>query len=314
MKDFKGFVDRARGLVKRVRICGNDGKNGYAYSPRTKRILKSLYEGFAVRWDHLAPGQGGSRTGFAVIRNVTDDPDGMRGDLQLFYPEGTEEQRFLGLCEQNARGIGLSHHILAHKAALKRQGATTLVDTDDPKHIKLASVDLVEEPSTNHSIFEGTQLMTVEGYQHIFEQEEAPADGYALLSQAMAAFQASGDTDMATKIHKLLKPQAKEEAAPASPAEAAPEEMKEQAQTPEGFVAISESALDRLAKSLNVKPTASLKKLLAKGSLEDALEILESLKAPAPAPGKQTTNQPRPNGKAEVVPNTVEARKARYAS
>lgn len=306
-------VDREKGIVQGAKLLGPRGKiNPYVYTQRSLDSLAKIYEGHVCKWDHLYPhSKGTSRASFCVIRNTRSTPEGIYGDLHLFHPQGDEEQRFLGICEQNAKGVGFSHNVDVADEYMKPSGKKIVVDILDPNKVILNSVDLVENPSTVNSIFEQSGGNMVPGYTQIFEQEDAPADGYALLSQAMAAFQSAGDTDMATKIHKLLKPAAKEEtpAAPEAPGEEKP--VMEQGQKPAGYTTITEQTLDLLSKTMGVKLGAELREVVLGLPVDKAVRILESQKPAQSA--RNPINQPRAPQGTPAVPTKKEELAARYA-
>lgn len=306
-------VDREKGIVYKVRICGPKSANGWIYPKHSRGILKDLYEGFTVKWDHLFPGQksSSSRQAFAVIKNVVNEDAGTYGDMYLFHPNGSEEQRFLGAAEQGAKGIGLSHHVQAHKEALKKnQDGTVIVDLKSKDQVRLMSIDLVENPATGTSIFESEAHMA-EGLVTITEQDAEATDWKQMMAAAAAAAIASGDPDahdLGMKVLKLLKPKAQEEATDEGGDPEYKEPGMESTQTtPKGFVSITESTLDKIAKGYGVKLTPALKKAALALPMEAAIEILESMK-----PVKTTINQHRKTEQKMGVPSTLEERKARY--
>src|SRR5690606_11438363 len=81
-------VDRDNRVIRGVKILGRTSRNGYEYSDRALREAAALYEGVTVNVNHppreKPTQERGFNEGIGVLRGVSADSDGVRGDLHYF--------------------------------------------------------------------------------------------------------------------------------------------------------------------------------------------------------------------------------------
>lgn len=143
-------VDRAAGIVRGVKVLGQESTNGRTYSTKAMQEARALYEGVAVNIDHRA-GEGTSRSyaeRFGRLKQVVFDGSGLRADLH-FNPKHALAEQFAWDAEHGTHGVGLSHDIVGQ---VTRRDGRAIVEAITKVH----SVDLVADPATTRSLHEST--------------------------------------------------------------------------------------------------------------------------------------------------------------
>jgi hypothetical protein len=149
--------DLANGVVRRVKILGNESRNGRKYSGECIQKAAKLYEGVRVNIDHKYSGAGPDggppdrsyRDRFGSLKNVTPEGDGLFGDLH-FNPKHALAEQFVWDAEHAPENVGFSHRAFGRG---RQVGDTYLVE-----EISIVrSVDLVADPATTRGLFESYQ-------------------------------------------------------------------------------------------------------------------------------------------------------------
>lgn len=146
-----GRVDRKAGIIRGVKILGKTSLNGREYSDSALESAVPLYEGVRVNLDHptkQAIKQPRSvKDWIGELRNVRRSGDGVYGDLHLIashpYAPGIMES-----AEKFPNKFGLSHN--ADCGGFNSSRGQVIESVDNVR-----SVDLVQNPATNNSLFEG---------------------------------------------------------------------------------------------------------------------------------------------------------------
>lgn len=284
-------VDREAGVIRGIKVLGEESQNGLVYPLETRRAAHSLIEGVRVNVDHpakktldpLVPLS--SRLG--KLFNVREDVGGTFADLRYFksHPvaailvEAAENPDMSDLMGMSINGAGKTR---------KRPDGKYLVESLD----RLTSVDLVSEPATVRGLREaveeegeGEEMLTAEEH---YEGACTKACIDILIDII------DGDKDLAEGLkeikshvaehHKKYKKEEKEEE------HGEGEEEVEESRKP----AISRD-LVLLVESMGVTPTSALLDQLA--GAEDEAERRALITA---AKRKALVKAPR-SGKPEVV-------------
>ena len=147
-----GKIDRDACVVHDVRVCGVKSGNGKSYSPAALKNAIKLYEGCKVMVDHPAGDGNERRYGdrFGRLFNVRVASDGsgaIQADLR-YNPAHALAEQFLWDAQFTPAHMGLSHN--AEGNGRRQADGTILVESITRVH----SVDLVDGPATNFSLFE----------------------------------------------------------------------------------------------------------------------------------------------------------------
>jgi hypothetical protein len=143
-------VDREAGIIRGVRVCGLQSDNGRRYLPGALRRALPLYEGAKVKVNHpQRPGQERPISDtIGWLKDVQSGPDGaLYGDLYLLMQHPLAES-ICEIAERNPSLLGLSHNADA-QTRTERDGTVTILEIT-----AVRSVDLVDTPATNASLFE----------------------------------------------------------------------------------------------------------------------------------------------------------------
>ncbi len=227
-----GRIDRENCIVHDVKVCGIKSQNGRRYSVKALTEAAPLYENARVFFDH-PDGEANTRKfreRFGRLKNVRAGSEGLIADLK-YNPNHGDAESFLWLAENDPAEMGLSHNAEGH--GIREASGDVLVE----KITKVHSVDIVDNPATNLTLFEQSNMDPV-------TDPGAPADpnaaGSGDLDGKLAAlasdFASHPDWDKATKVAKLKAlidlmedgDEDAEQAAEAEPAEG--EEEKEPAE------------------------------------------------------------------------------------
>lgn len=198
-----GRVDRAAATIRDVRVCGVKSRNGRRYSPTALKNAVRLYEGARVFIDH-PEGDGNARKfreRFGRLVNVREAGDGgITADLK-YNPRHRDAEQFLWLAEHDPAGMGLSHN--AEGRGIREAGGDVLVEEIQRVH----SVDIVDGPATNISLYEQDQMEPLTDPAAPASPDAATgadgADFGAQLADLAKSIAAHPEWDKATKIAKL---------------------------------------------------------------------------------------------------------------
>lgn len=159
-------VDREAGIIYGCKVLGYESKNGRRYLPEAVKAAANLYEGCSVRTNHprRATDQRGVEEVFGWLESVEVRDDGMYADLHVLNPKTTFAESVFLAAEKKPDLFGLSHN--AHGATEQRGSETLVVEITS-----VASVDLVSDPATVDSLFEGLQPMKLKAF---FESLKLP--------------------------------------------------------------------------------------------------------------------------------------------
>ena len=150
-------IDREQGLLRGVKLLGQESRNGRRYLPEALTAAAGLYEGAKVNVNHpktgpLAPRDYQERIG--VVRNVAARPgEGLFGDLH-FNPKHALAEQLLWDAEYAPENVGLSHNV---QARTSKQGEQTVVEAI----LHVQSVDLVADPATTRGLFESESSVSL---------------------------------------------------------------------------------------------------------------------------------------------------------
>ena len=161
----KPEIDREAGVIKGVKILGSASKNGREYSPQAMREAAAIYEGLGVNTNHPSRSTPNvSRTieeGVGWLQNVTVKPEGVFGDMHVIKSHPLAESIF-EVAERKPDRFGLSHN--AAGECVTRQGKTIV---ESIKSVR--SVDLVQNPATNSSLFESEDPVPKTPFKKLIE-------------------------------------------------------------------------------------------------------------------------------------------------
>ena len=140
-------VDRTNRTVRNVALTGTDSRNGYRYTEQALRSAADLYQGKPVFLDHAIdksrPHERSTRDLVGTIVNSRFESGRIRGDIHVLDTDSGKT--FLALTESDAPGVGMSHVVLAQRAA-----ADGVVD----RIHDVVSVDAVVFPATTRTFRE----------------------------------------------------------------------------------------------------------------------------------------------------------------
>lgn len=138
-------VDRAKGIIRNVKLCGGSSVNGRDYPPAVFRRDYRKYEQAPIYADHERDRSVDRKLGW--IENARVDPDGTpRGDAHLLKTHPLYE-RVMEAAERNPSLFGFSHVAMCHTSMKGSREQVEGLET-------VESVDLVAEPATTKGLFE----------------------------------------------------------------------------------------------------------------------------------------------------------------
>lgn len=152
----KGEVDRELGIIKGVKVLGEESANGKVYRRAVRERAHRLMEGKVVNIDHHAerpkPGQKVKRPNvpwsarFGVLQNVHERDDGTYADLK-YLKEHREANTICEAAETMPHILGMS---ILGEGPCHEEGGKLIVDAIDI----LDSVDIVTDGATVQGLFE----------------------------------------------------------------------------------------------------------------------------------------------------------------
>lgn len=204
-------VDRRQGIIRGVKVLGLASRNGRVYQMEAITAAAGLYEGVKVNLNHpkahlLGPRDYQDRLG--SLRQVCASDSGLFGDLH-FNPKHPVAEQLVWDAEHAPENLGLSHNV---EARTSRRGGKTVIEAI----LKVNSVDLVADPATTTSLFEGIDgHLAPEPFStsHAHRQQvarllEALSLNAATTSPAWAARLAHLDEETLTLLTEHLRQQA----------------------------------------------------------------------------------------------------------
>lgn len=144
-------VHRESDVIRGVKILGLESRNGRSYRPATLAKAVTLYEGAKVNVNHPKTGAQTPRDyqdRIGVVRNVAFRDGGLFADLQ-YNPKHQLAEQLAWDAEHAPENVGLSHNV---EARVARHNSGLVVD----EILKVRSIDLVADPATTRSLFEGS--------------------------------------------------------------------------------------------------------------------------------------------------------------
>ena len=144
----RGRVDRQAGVIRNVKLIGNQSKRNRFYPQSVLRESMSKYEGVGVFANHVDPGQRRRvEDRIGTIRSVREDPyGGLRADCHLNKSHPLYEQICDGI-EMDPSSYGFSHDARGPSRMENGQQVVTRID-------KVLSCDLVARPASTSTIYE----------------------------------------------------------------------------------------------------------------------------------------------------------------
>jgi len=143
-------VDRERGIVHDVLICGRTSKNNRVYLETA--FSPEVYEGKTVFENHATERKVGD--GIGTIKNVRIIKGLPYGDFHLMKSHRLYEY-IMECSENNVPMFGLSHHANCQLRSDRKSGQTIV-----EKVVECQSVDLVANPGTTRTVYESKQMPT----------------------------------------------------------------------------------------------------------------------------------------------------------
>ncbi|MBC7350842.1 MAG: hypothetical protein H5U08_00640 [Thermogutta sp.] len=164
-------VDRERGVIYGVKVLGLESANGRVYLPEALQRAAALYEGKPVNVDHVSGSQLRSyRDRIGKLVNVRVGHDGLYADLVVNPKHPLAEQLFWD-AEHAPENVGLSHDARGKTAVRNGKVVVEAIES-------VRSVDLVAEPATTRSLYEGAvdAVMATEPQADNAKSDDGTAD------------------------------------------------------------------------------------------------------------------------------------------
>lgn len=142
-------VNKAAGILRRVKILGRTSTNGRIYTTEAMQQAAKLYEGAKVNLDHEhSPSQFDRSVAdrLGVLRNVVVEQAGVFGDLHLLMAHPLAAM-VMEAAEKMPETLGLSHNA---EGKVRQEEDHVVVESIHRVH----SVDLVQSPATVAGLFE----------------------------------------------------------------------------------------------------------------------------------------------------------------
>ncbi|MEN6366720.1 MAG: hypothetical protein ABFC88_07895 [Thermoguttaceae bacterium] len=171
-------VNRTDGVIRGVRIIGLESSNGRRYLPEALQRAIPLYESAKVNVNHPSGNPAASRDyrdRLGVIRNVSADAGGLRGDLH-YNPKHALAEQLAWDAEHAPENVGFSHNVEAKTSA---KNGRVIVEAIT----RVISVDLVADPATTQGLFEHHEPIKAESVPVV----ENAADFVAIITDRPTA-------------------------------------------------------------------------------------------------------------------------------
>ena len=148
-------VDKERGILRGVKLCGVKSANGHSYSDRALDDCARLYEGTMVNIDHPGNRPGAPRSvrdRFGKVQNAKSiHGEGVTGDV-VYNPVHPLAESIGWFAENMPEAIGFSHN-----------GAGKVVNTKVGVTVESVAVvrhvDLVADPASTKTLFESMSAL-----------------------------------------------------------------------------------------------------------------------------------------------------------
>lgn len=218
-------VDRDAGVIRGVKLCGLESRNGRRYPIETLQAALPLYENIPCNVNH---GDSTAEDRLGCFRNPRLQEDGIYADLHYLKSHAMAD-KLAEAAERMPHILGFSHN--AEGAGQFIEGVWVIEKIE-----KLNSVDLVADPATTNGLFEGRNMKSLKerfaarqdcplSVRILKEMDGDPAmdmpmavpapdagDAKQDLLAAIAKMLDGGDIDMAKKVFALLTKGAEPEA------------------------------------------------------------------------------------------------------
>jgi hypothetical protein len=176
-------------VFRRVKVLGYESANRRRYTPEAVQAAIKLYEGVKVNFDH--PSNPHAMRSFAdrfgKLENVTVDAQGLFADLH-FNPKHSQAESVRWFAEHQADCLGLSHNAVG-------QGQDKNGVFEVEKIISVRSVDIVADPATVRTFFEGIQPMAKIKLGKFFESAKWEAKNSSRIQAKLKKLYEDGDMD-----------------------------------------------------------------------------------------------------------------------
>jgi len=145
-------IDKVAGKITGVKILGRESPNGGGriYSDAALREAAVCYDGLGVNLNHPDRSTPGKERrvedGIGWLENIQVRDDGVYGDMAVILKHPYSEA-IMEAAERRPDRFGLSHNA---RGGTSRKGDKTIVESIT----SVRSVDLVQNPATNKSLFE----------------------------------------------------------------------------------------------------------------------------------------------------------------
>lgn len=151
----KPVIDKVAGKITGVKILGRESPNGGGriYSDAALREAAACYDGLGVNLNHPDRSTPGKERrvedGIGWLENIQVRDDGVYGDMAVILKHPYSEA-IMEAAERRPDRFGLSHNA---RGGTSRKGDKTIVESIT----SVRSVDLVQNPATNKSLFESEE-------------------------------------------------------------------------------------------------------------------------------------------------------------
>jgi hypothetical protein len=174
-------IDREAGIIRGVKLCGFESKNGRTYPSDVLEKARPLYEGRVVNANHDRKNgerNVGDRLGRFVNVGLRNG-QGLYGDFEVLTSHPLAESVFEA-AQRMPSLFGFSHNI---EGRIKVAGGKQVVE----QIAKVHSIDLVADPATVKSMFESEDTGPFRTLREVVEslEQTAPAEWSTLLIREM---------------------------------------------------------------------------------------------------------------------------------
>lgn len=276
-------MDRDAGVIRGVKLCGLESRNGRRYPIETLQAALPLYENIPCNVNH---GDSTAEDRLGCFRNPRLQEDGIYADLHYLKSHAMAD-KLAEAAERMPHILGFSHN--AEGAGQFIEGVWVIEKIE-----KLNSVDLVADPATTNGLFEGRNMKSLKerfaarqdcplSVRILKEMDGDPAmdmpmadpapdaggDHKQDLLAAIAKMLDAGDVDLAKKVFALLT----KDAAPAE----APAQENDDAKDPKDGQGDDENKDDKKDSSESLrKENQALKAQLSVAQLCESLHFVPS--------------------------------------
>lgn len=188
-----GKVDRENNVIRGVKILGRHSVNNREYTTPAMEEAAKHYEGMRVNIDHptkaAVKASRGTLEQWGWLESVQVRDDGVYGDLH-YLKSHPHTETLLELAERRPDNIGLSHNA---DCSGFTEGRKQFVESVP----KVRSVDVVQRPATNQSLFEHIEDedMLKKTLKQLLESAPESTRGR---KQLLAVLEMDGMADMGT--------------------------------------------------------------------------------------------------------------------